>query len=166
MPIIAGPFNDGPQPRGSIKTPLDRLPPAACRSSTKQAARQQQQRKTPFLFAAPSIGISSSYVVGSLLPLVVPLSRESSDSESDTTPRPPKQQAANTAAMKPTTHKRRRLVGFIAAAAVVALLVLLLRRRRALSSGGVLSTRWLRPVVERARDIGGFNGYQVSSFSF
>ena len=149
-----------------------RHPSTACRSSTKQAARQQQQRKMPFLFAAPSIGISSSYVVGSLLPLVVPLSRESSDSESDTTPRPPKQQAANTAAMKPTTHKRRRLVGFIAAAAAaaaaaaVALLVLLLRRRRALSSGGVLSTRWLRPVVERARDIGGFNGYQVSSFSF
>jgi hypothetical protein len=75
--------------------------------------------------------------------------------------------AAAAAAMKPTTHKRRRLVGFIAAAAAaVALLVLLLRRRRALSSGGVLSTRWLRPVVERARDIGGFNGYQVSSFSF
>jgi hypothetical protein len=90
MPIVAGPFNDGPQRRGSIKAPpLDsprRLRSSKTSSATAAAAaateedalplrrdiyRQQQQLKRWQLAAAA----------------VVPLSRESSDSENQLPPR-------------------------------------------------------------------------------
>jgi hypothetical protein len=89
MPIVAGPFNDGPQRRGSIKAPpLDsarRLRSSKTSSATAAAAaateedtlplqrdiyRQQQLKRWQLAAAA-----------------VLPLSRESSDSENQLPPR-------------------------------------------------------------------------------